>query len=393
MAAVLGALATGAAPLASSVARASIEDVRVFDANWIDDARGRLVPARLYWPHTSSFRGLMPLVVFSHGLGQSRESYRYLGGQWSGCGIASLHVQHVGSDASVWTGNPLTMIDRLQEAAHEREAIERARDVRFALDRILDPRINSLHALIDHRRIVAAGHSYGANTTLMVLGARVIREGRTVEYGDTRFKAGIVISAPPFYGEPDVKEVLKAIDAPTLHVTATEDVIELPGYYSPAQDRLDIYNAIINPQKMIAVFQGGSHSIFTDRPWTGGVTLNPKVKQATAEAGLAFIDLVFRSDTMPFVNWRAKWDPILAVAPTPFLIGTPSRGFPLKRQEPSLRSMRKFKAVKACDNNFTRKKVLNVLKQSGYVLYINCVHAVMPMHKTDNILPFPSLLM
>ncbi len=48
----------------------------------------------------------MPLVVFSHGIGGSRQGYSYLGKHWSARGVASLHVQHIGSDAALWRGNP-----------------------------------------------------------------------------------------------------------------------------------------------------------------------------------------------------------------------------------------------------------------------------------------------
>ncbi|GJD53847.1 hypothetical protein OPKNFCMD_6626 [Methylobacterium crusticola] len=313
---LLGTLAAGMTRRA--VAQPLVEDVRVVDFDWVDGERQRPVPVRLYWPNTSSLQRPVPLVVFSHGLGQSRTGYSYLGRHWSSRGIASLHLQHVGSDTSVWAGNPLAMLDRLEAAAQEQEAIARARDVRFALDRILVQDGGAFGDRIDRRRIVAAGHSYGANTTLVAAGARVIREGRLLQCRDLRIKAGIVISAPPFYGERDLRAVLGAVEIPTLHVTATEDVIQLPGRTSPFSDRLNVYEAIATPRKTLAVFRGGSHSIFTDRPLTGGLNLNPQVKEATASAALAFLDLAFRGDPEPLRAWSTTWRPILAVAPVGF---------------------------------------------------------------------------
>jgi predicted dienelactone hydrolase len=294
------------------------EGVRILEADWVDETRGRRVPVRLYWPATSPRPSSVPLIVFSHGLGNTRQSYRYLGKFWSAAGFASLHVQHVGSDSAVWQGNPLGLIDRLDEATDERKALARAIDLTFALDRFLDPGANALQRYVDRRRVIAAGHSFGANTTLIVLGASVMRGGLALAHRDPRFGAGIVISAPPFYGEKDLRTVLRGIDRPTLHVTATDDVIEIPGRYSAAQDRLDIYNALSSGEKAIAVFQGGSHSIFTDRTWTGGVSLNPKVKAATAEVSLAFLQLVFQRDPAPILAWNTRWQDILAVAPVPF---------------------------------------------------------------------------
>ncbi|MEH2504774.1 putative dienelactone hydrolase [Bradyrhizobium sp. AZCC 1578] len=293
-------------------ARAQSAAPSFIDLDWVDSSRSRAVPARLHWPTNIASGSRVPLIVFSHGIGGSRRGYSYLGRHWAARGIASLHVQHAGSDSSLWVGNPLTVVDRLQRAAHESEALARAWDLRFALDRVLS---SPYGAQIDRRRIVAAGHSYGANTALLAVGARVMREGQWVEARDPRFAAAIVISAPPFYGESDLASVLSKIAVPNLHVTATNDVIEIPGYHSPAADRLAVFNAIATPRKLLAVFEGGSHSIFTDRSFTGGPTLNPKVKAATAELTLAFLDLAFDGNGTTLTRWNATWQPILASAP------------------------------------------------------------------------------
>ena len=329
-----GGFAAGVVTRAIRPAGAAPDDVRIADLDWVDARRDRPVPARLYWPPPEAPAAPVPLIVFSHGLGQSRMGYSYLGRHWAANGTASLHVQHVGSDGSVWAGNPFEILDRVNVAADEREAIARAADVSFALDRLLDAS-SAFAASIDRARIVAAGHSYGANTTLLVGGARVVREGRILDRRDARFKAGIVISAPPFYGERDLPAVLAAVTMPTFHVTATEDVIALPGRRSPVQDRLDVYGAIGTTRKALAVFQGGSHSIFTDRSLTGGATLNPQVKRATAEGALAFLDLAFRGDPTPLASWSETWRPILAVAPTAYPIDPTSRHPPRRSRSRS----------------------------------------------------------
>ena len=310
-------LAAGAGSLLarrSALALPASEEARFIDFEWVDASRDRAVPARLYWPASSARKGPIPLIVFSHGLGGSRKGYSYLGEGWSAAGTASLHI---GSDETLWQGNPLLLLDRLDSAADEREAIERTHDVRFGLDRLLD-RGGPFHAAIDRKRIVAAGHSFGANTTLILTGAQVVRDGKLLGYRDPRFSASSVISAPPFYGETDLAAVLASVGVPTLHVTTTEDTIRIPGRYSPAQDRIDVYAAIPTPQKALVVFQGGSHSVFTDRTLRNGGPLNPLIKRATAEVGLAFLDLVHRSDPVPLEDWSATWKPILAAAPVPF---------------------------------------------------------------------------
>jgi len=282
----------------------------VIEFDWVDARRQRPVPVRLYWPNTVSASAQLPLVVFSHGIGGSRRGYSYLGQHWSSHGIASLHLQHAGSDRNVWFGNPLGLVGRLQDAAQESEAIDRPRDLSFALDQLL---AGPLGDRIDARRIVAAGHSYGANTTLLAAGARVERNGRAVDLHDERLTAAIVLSAPPFYGEADPSRILAPVRLPTLHITATGDVIRIPGYWSGAEDRIAVFDAVGGKRKALAVFDGGSHSMFTDRPGTGGVELNPRVKQATKDLTLAFLHTVVgHAPRASLAQWVERHRSILA---------------------------------------------------------------------------------
>jgi pimeloyl-ACP methyl ester carboxylesterase len=212
-------------------------------------------------------------------------------------------------------GNPLAVVARLWDAAQEGEAVARVADVRFALDTLL---AGDLAPRLDERRIVLAGHSYGANTTLLAAGAVVERAGRPMALRDDRARAAIVLSAPPFYGEGDPARILAGISVPSLHVTATEDVIRIPGYYSNADDRLAVFEAVGHglgrqaPRKWLAVFEGGSHSIFTDRPTAGGAVLNPLVKEATQALALAFLAAVFEGDEAAIRAWPQRFAPLLA---------------------------------------------------------------------------------
>jgi dienelactone hydrolase len=299
-------LPAGAAP---PIAGESVEVVTQ-DLDWFDKARQRAVPVRLYLPPGHDADRALPLVVFSHGIGGSRRGYSYLGRYFASQGYASLHLQHVGSDRSLWAGSMLGLVGRLQNAAQEDEAIARVGDLRFALDQVLGN--GALGVRIDAARIVAAGHSYGANTMLLAVGARVERNGRVIELADARLKAAIILSAPPFYGESDPAKILSAIRVPTLHITATEDVIRIPGFYSGAEDRVAVYEAISGARKLLAVFEGGSHSMFTDRGGSGGVTLNPQVKNATRELSLAFMKSVFEREETGLTLWPKRFAAILA---------------------------------------------------------------------------------
>jgi acetyl esterase/lipase len=302
-------LLLAAALFAALPAFAGVEAVEVIDHDWIDATRSRDVPVRLYWPAAAAAAKAVPLVVFSHGLGGSRLGYSYLGKHLAENGIASLHLQHVGSDRSLWAGSGFTTLFRLRAAAHEDEAIARVQDLSFALDRLLD---SATGARIDAQRIVAAGHSYGANTSLLAAGARVERGARVLDFRDPRIAAALIISAPPFYGEANLSAVLEHVQVPTLHVTTTGDEIRIPGYYSSAADRVAVFDATGGADKMLAVFAGGSHSIFTDRWGAGGVAFDPRVKDATKELALAFLRHVFDGDSAGLAQWGERWRGIVA---------------------------------------------------------------------------------
>jgi dienelactone hydrolase len=177
--------ATLASPAAEALeVDASLFTVQSFD--WFDSQRQRPVPAKLYLPAAKPAVGSVPLVVFSHGIGGSRDGYSYLGRYFAAHGYGSLHVQHVGSDRQIWSGNPFALPARLSDAAQASEALNRVQDLRFSLDTMLAAPAG---ALFDARRIVAAGHSYGANTTMLIAGAQVQQQGQKVSLRDPRISA------------------------------------------------------------------------------------------------------------------------------------------------------------------------------------------------------------
>jgi predicted dienelactone hydrolase len=260
---------------------------QVLNFDWVDAQRNRTVPVRLYWPAQAQLSSAqVPLIVFSHGLGGSRAGYSYLGRYWASQGFASLHVQHAGSDRAIWSKSWFNMIGSLHEAASPANALARVQDVSFALTQILSKPELASH--IDANAIAVAGHSYGANTAMLLAGAQVPHDGIPANLQDERIKAAVLISAPPFYGEGNLKRILASIAIPTLHITGTRDDITIPGYYSGLSDRIDVFEAVGSSNKLLAVFDGGTHSIFTDRVDRAGPELNSVVKAATKELSATF---------------------------------------------------------------------------------------------------------
>lgn len=260
---------------------------RIHNLELMDSARNRRVPTRLYMPRDAHIDRPVPLLLFSHGMGGSRSGYQYLAMHWARQGIASLHPQHVGSDNSLWRGNPLDLVQRLQHAAREDEAVDRVRDLRFVTDQIL---ASQWRPLVDPTRIVAAGHSYGASTAMLASGARVKdRELRQTDLRDERIRAAILISAPPFVGQGPLEEILGEVRIPTLHITSINDTIRIPGYTSTVEDRISIFQAMGGMRKTLAVFNTGGHSIFTDRITSSGPETSARIKGATRELTTTFL--------------------------------------------------------------------------------------------------------
>ena len=307
--------AAATTPAVAAVPKSSAQDsISVANFEWKDVARNRDVPVRLYLPDiAATSTAPVPLIVFSHGLGGSRNGYQYLGRFWASQGYASLHVQHIGSDNSLWRGNPLGLTMRLASAAQDSEAMARAKDVSFALTELLA--MPSMAGRLDANRIVAAGHSYGANTTMLLSGALVPgkgENGQALSLRDPRIKAAMILSAPPFYGYGNPAAILGGIALPTLHITATGDDILVPGYGSGFEDRVNVFNAMGDARKILVVFTGGSHSIFTDRSNTGGAELNPKVKAATQALSLAFLKQTLGGEANAVADWQPKFADLLA---------------------------------------------------------------------------------
>ena len=65
-------------------------------------------------------------------------------------------------------------------------------------------------------------------------------------------------------------------------------------------------------RKSLAVFNGGSHSMFTDRTNTGGAILNYKVKEATQELSIDFMGQVLGNRESTLQDWSERYESILS---------------------------------------------------------------------------------
>ena len=243
--------------------------VQVLDQTWSDAGRDRDIPVRLYVPDAP---GPRPVVIFSHGLGGTREAAAYLGQHWASHGYLSVHAQHPGSDDSAWRGRE-EPLESLKAATRDIAVVtDRPKDITFVIDELIRRNAapdNGLAGQVDAERIAVAGHSFGAFTALAVSG-QLLGAARTdapFDFTDPRVKAAIALSAPAKARESGTQKIYADYYVPTFHMTGTLD--DSPIRETKAEDRRIPYDAICanesgTPQYLV-ILEGGDHMVFSGR--------------------------------------------------------------------------------------------------------------------------------
>lgn len=249
--------------------------VGTLEQTWHDASRNRDVPVKIYFPKSTNadVPEKFPVIIFSHGLGGSREGYAYLGEHWASCGYIVVYPQHHGSDKDVMHGfRPLKALR--EAAANPANAIDRPLDIIFVIDHLTsltaDPSF-PLHGELDLARLGVAGHSFGAFTTMAIAGAHFPVLGNERTYLDPRVKAAIAMSTPT---TQDTDEAFDDVKIPVFHMTGTKD--ESPDRRresdsdpvvgnTSAEQRLRPFRHTRHAPAYLLVFEGGDHMVFSGR--------------------------------------------------------------------------------------------------------------------------------
>jgi predicted dienelactone hydrolase len=280
-------------PLESGTGDTEVRPPAPLDLDIEDDSRQRRIPLRVWLPAAD---GPAPVILFSHGLGGSREGNAYLGRHWSARGYCVIFLQHAGSDEAVWRELPFPeRLPALKRAVNLTTTLERYRDVPAALDRLTLWNVEASHPLagrLELSSIGISGHSFGAVTSQGVAGQSV-RDGRQ-PFTDPRIGAALLMSpSVPKWG--NATRAFGGVDIPWMIMTGTED--DSPIGNATPLSRREVYAALPPGAKYELVLAEGEHQAFGDRVLPGSKRpRNPNHHRVVLALSTAFWDAFLRGD-------------------------------------------------------------------------------------------------
>ena len=257
-----------------------------------DTNRDRRIPLKVYF---LANRAPAPVVLFSHGLGGTRDGNSFLGEHWAARGYVVVFVQHPGSDDAVWRDKPRSeRMPAMKNAASLSNFLQRAQDVAMVLnelERMNEVPVNDLAGRLG-KNVGMSGHSFGAITTQAVSGQTFLVGGQ--RFTDSRIKAAIAFSpSTPRLGRAD--DAFGSVKIPWLLMTGTKD-ISLIGQ-ADLNSRLGVYPALRGAPKYELVLHNAEHSAFTDSAIPGDrEPRNPNHHRVILAISTAFWDAYLRDD-------------------------------------------------------------------------------------------------
>lgn len=274
--------------------------VEIHDAEWSDARRKRVLPVRIRVPNAGG--DALPVVLFSHGLGGSREGGGLWGEHWASHGYLVVHLQHPGSDEALWKepqGDAKSAKSALRSGATPGQFTARVQDVRFALDEIARRRASGdpVLARADLSRVGMSGHSFGSVTTLALVGQRYVRAGAGEPLLiEPRIRAAIAFSPNARERAGDPATQFGSIRLPVLMLTGTRDGDVLGDGTSP-ESRTKPFEYMPPPGKVLAVFDDGDHMVFGGHALRRAATARDREIQSDVKAlTLAFWNAHLRDD-------------------------------------------------------------------------------------------------
>lgn len=305
-------------PRADSPAPLDISAGTNATGTFTDRVRGRRIPFRVYSPE--GLNQPAPVVLFSPGLGGSRDAAPYLGLALAKAGYVAIFLQHPGSDSALLKGaaDGQEVRKRLKAVTSDpSSAAARYGDIPFVVDQIERMAIEGRFVgKIDPTRIGIAGHSYGARTVLTAAGQRAGGWGN--RFQEPRITAGMPIS-PISQGMAmqNPGAAYGAIKIPLFHVTGTKDGMPLDesGDFDPRQRTMP-FRLIPNPDQYLLVLDGADHNVFAARKAENRTPESDRLLSVVSRGAVLFFDAYLKQDPQAMQLLREGFRTILAPGDT-----------------------------------------------------------------------------
>lgn len=269
--------------------------IAITRGEWFDETRGgRKVAYKAYCPAETD-KGPFPVIIWSHGLGGSRDGAGFISRYIASHGYVVVHIQHIGTDSSLWEGKPGHPWDVIRATHIPRSAtLQRLKDVPFVLSQL---KTLDIAPHMDMTRMGMSGHSFGGMTTQVMAGQRRGYGARQYSLFQDVFTAGIVYSPSPHLhkkGRPP-EDFYGGIQIPLLMMTGTDDASPLENF--GVDGRVEVFKYSGGPDQHLLVLDKGDHMVYNGS--RGKLDANPKRdvhEEIIKVLSLAFWDAYLKND-------------------------------------------------------------------------------------------------
>jgi predicted dienelactone hydrolase len=260
-----------------------------------DPARDEPLNFNVWYPVDSGVHNSFPVLIFSHGNWSSNSSYDRLIQHWVSHGYIVIAPLHLDGNGGYFTGTI-----NLVRYGNFGLIQARVQDLAVLLDQLplVESMVSGLAGRMDHSRVAATGHSFGAFNAQQLGGAGAFDtdKQRHVPMLDRRISAVVAISPPgPMFDEID-EGSWRQQSLPTLMTTGTWDTnpVFWPDWRS---HRMSFETAVPGDQYALVV-QGADH-------YLGNLICRLELEAAPQQEALALVN----NTVVAFLDAYLKDDP------------------------------------------------------------------------------------
>ncbi len=226
-----------------------------------DAHRGKHLPVRITWKESSAN---LPVIIFSHGAGASKDDYSQLISFWAEHGFFCIQPSHADSiSLARQQGLYLDLRKILRSLSLNHQAwIDRVSDLSLIIDLLPEiERQAGLPGALDASRIGAGGHSFGAFTVQLLSGATLPLPDPLLRQRllDKRVSAVLLLSAQGRSRQGFQTGSWDEMSAPMLLMTGSLD--RGPKGQKPLW-RTEPFHACPPKDKYLAFIEGANHLSF-----------------------------------------------------------------------------------------------------------------------------------